>query len=223
MSKSPCWFSGWSYYTQLRCAMLAPLLLTLALVLGGMVEYAVRAHRAKKRGQPVISDLANFTPNRMTRERRDRLRANHLKSPLKAGLWTSAHLVLFCLDLLYPAVCRVLFQFATCRNLNTGPDATPGWWLEADYSVECFTAKYWTYAPFVSAAGLTYAVGVPLLFFYLLYHFQEIGKAGDKVVHRALGPSQFRGTPDCNESAAFAQLMQYGLDSSLSLRVFANF
>ena len=117
VSKSPCWFSGWSYYTQLRCAMLAPLLLTLALVLGGMVEYAVRAHRAKKRGQPVISDLANFTPNRMTRERRDRLRANHLKSPLKAGLWTSAHLVLFCLDLLYPAVCRVLFQpVAVPRN-----------------------------------------------------------------------------------------------------------
>ena len=30
------------------------------------------------------------------------------------------------------------------------------------------------------------------------------------------GPSQFRGTPDCNESAA---LHSYGLDSSLSLRV----
>ena len=29
-----------------------------------------------------------------------------------------------------------------------------------------------------------------------------------------IGPSQFRGTPDCNESAA---LHSYGLDSSLSL------
>ena len=53
--------------------------------------------------------------------------------------------------------------------------------------VECFTAKYWSYVPAVSVAALGYAFGVPLLFGYLLFHFKEVGKAGDKVVQKALG------------------------------------
>ena len=137
VSKSPCFFEGWSYYTQLRFAMLLPVLLTLAHVLGGMATYAYSAHVRRRRSALAVSELADFSPRRLNRERRSELRKKHLDSPLKAGLWTSAHLVLFCLDLLYPAVCRALFQFATCRNLQTGADGAEGWWLEADYSIEC--------------------------------------------------------------------------------------
>ena len=131
LSRSACWFVGYDYYTQLRVAMLAPVLLTLALVLGGMVVHAYGARRQRRRSALAVSDVADFSPRRLNRERRAALRKKHLDTPLKAGLWTSAHAVLWCLDLLYPAICRVLFQFVTCRNLQTGKDGSAGWWLEA--------------------------------------------------------------------------------------------
>ena len=102
-------------------------------------------------------------------------------------MWSSAHLTLFVLDLSYPAVCRVLFQYATCRNLQTGPDGGEGWWLEGDYSVECYTDRYWTWVPVVTISALVFAFGVPFLFGYLLYHYKDLGKAGDPVVQKALG------------------------------------
>ena len=57
------------------------------------------------------------------------------------GLWLSAPLTLFALDLIYPLVTRTTAQFFTCRDLETPHDGDPhnddgvpsGWWLEADY------------------------------------------------------------------------------------------
>ena len=57
------------------------------------------------------------------------------------------------------------------------------------------------------------SVGVLNLIFYGM---NELGVE----IENPFGPSPFRGTPDCNESAA---LHSYSLDSSLSLRVLQNF
>ena len=84
-------------------------------------------------------------------------------------------------------MCRVLFQYATCRNLQTGPDGGEGWWLESDYSVECYTDQYWTWVPVVTISALVFAFGVPALFGYLLYHYKDLGKAGDPVIQKSLG------------------------------------
>ena len=62
-------------------------------------------------------------------------------------------------------------------------------WLEADYGVECWDAagKYGRYSGVVGAAAAFFMFGVPSLFVYLVYKFQNAGKEGDTVVSNALG------------------------------------
>ena len=48
--------------------------------------------------------------------------------------------------------------------------------------VECYDTRYWSWAPIVLVSALAVAFGVPALFGYLLYHYKEVGKAGDPVV-----------------------------------------
>ena len=97
-------------------------------------------------------------------------------------------MALFVLDLIHPLVCRTLGGFFSCRDL-----ASAGSWLAADFSVSCkdaennYDSKYAFYIPIVAVCGVTYALGVPLLFVFLVKKFHVQGKHGDKVVKRALG------------------------------------
>ena len=62
-----------------------------------------------------------------------------------------------------------------------------GFWLQADYSVECYTPKYERYSVWAGIFAIVFVFGVPVLFWYLVYRFQPLALEGDKVVQSALG------------------------------------
>ena len=53
--------------------------------------------------------------------------------------------------------------------------------------MKCYDSKWFSYAWVVAISAVGFAFGVPLLFTYLLFNFQDVSKAGDKVVRRAIG------------------------------------
>ena len=55
------------------------------------------------------------------------------------------------------------------------------------YSIECKGDRYDAYRAWAGAMGAVYAVGVPLLFHFLVRRFKDCGKSGDAVVDSALG------------------------------------
>ena len=95
----------------------------------------------------------------------------------------------------FSACRRARFQFFVCRDLRTGtdwgdnewvasdPDA--GHWLEADYGVRCYDARWWRYAPAAGAVGVAYAIGMPYAFLHLVRRFKALGERGDDGGHVA--------------------------------------
>ena len=89
--------------------------------------------------------------------------------------------MLFVVDLLYPLITRVLFQYFSCRDLGSA-----GSWLEADHAVDCKSKEYTGFVPIVAGFAVFWSVGVPALFLYLVHNFHHHGKAGDKVVRGSI-------------------------------------
>ena len=54
--------------------------------------------------------------------------------------------------------------------------------------IECYDKRWWKFAPVAGIVGAGYAVGLPILFLYLVRRFKNQILAGDKVVEHALGP-----------------------------------
>ena len=168
-SRLPCLVTEFDYFSKIKVAIFAPLAIVLAIVLGCVAWSA--ACTTKKRRRRGVAAAAM--------ERRRGVEDTHV---VKRGLWWAATPALFVIDLLWPSITRILFQFFTCDP------RLPKRWLEADYGVSCDSPRYDTYYPWVGAAAFAYAVGVPLLFVYLIRRFKYRGKAGDKVVQAAIGP-----------------------------------
>ena len=145
------------------------------LVLVGMIVHV--RHRRKMKTRP-IPPMGSVVADAVAAERLKRV-----NSLWKAGWWNTAHLSLFCLDLLYPTITRTLLQLASCRDLGEA-----GSWMESDYNVRCYTTKYFSFVPLMAAGVVLFAVGVPAGFMFLCKHYKDLGKAGDIVVVRALGP-----------------------------------
>ena len=201
-TKMPCAFDI-DYFRKIQIAIAAPLVVSGALAFGGIARAATRRKRKRRK-----------TLAQMRMEQR---RGSH-NSAVRTGLWESAAAILLVVDLIWPSVTRILFQFFSCRDLG---DA--GKYLEVDYSIRPSIVSPHThkalntlhvnsygmgshcrsvlckpmtgcddnedYDAYVVPTGVmafAFAFGVPLLFWWLVHHFKDHGKAGDKVVHAAL-------------------------------------
>ena len=168
--------NSFDFYTRCQIAIFAPVATTAAITLGCVVWATCRPKQERTRKRFVDIHHAKH-------------RGSH-GSHVKEGLWAAAPVVLFFLDLVYPLVTRTLCAFFSCRDLGVA-----GFWLEEDYSVHCFDVvdgkyeydkAYIAYMPWVAAAAFFYSLGLPALFMFLLKHFMHRGKAGDRVVSKAL-------------------------------------
>ena len=81
---------------------------TLGIVLLGMAAHVWKERKKERRR--AVSDLGDLTPRGWARAKRKMLVRKHLNTTFKAGMWSSAHLTLFVLDLSYPAVPVVIPQ-----------------------------------------------------------------------------------------------------------------
>ena len=130
-TKIECWATGFSYFKRIQLASVAPLAIVAAIVGCSVLWASCTVPDAASRRRLRIAD-------------RDASSASVAHDIRKAGccvrgLWTAAPVALFALDLLYPAITRVLFNFFTCRNLG---DA--GRWLEVDYAARQYFAEHLT-------------------------------------------------------------------------------
>ena len=168
--KLQCVIKSFNFYTRVEIAVVAPVAFA-ALVVLVCVLLAMR-RQGQRRRQAIM-------PSHSTVEREKR-RGSH-GSAVKSGLWTAAPIVLMTIDLVFPTITRTLCQYFTCRSLGGA-----GRWLEADYAVECDTDVYNKHSVPVAVAAVVYSIGIPALFVFLVYRFKNLGKAGDKVVAKAL-------------------------------------
>ena len=53
--------------------------------------------------------------------------------------------------------------------------------------MQCYSEKYRSWMYFVAFAAAAFAIGVPMLFLYLVTRFKTRGQEGEKVVISALG------------------------------------
>ena len=178
-ARMPCLLTGFTFYTRIRIAIAAPLALIVVYILGCTLWESLPKQQEQRKRRRVV-----HTQSALNRELR---RGTH-NSTIKMGLWKAAPAVLFFIDLVYPVLTKTLFSFFICRDL--GP---AGWYLEADYSQKCRDnnneqmPKYASYYPWVWVAAMAFAVGVPVLFWYLVSRYSSHGQAGDRVVQSALG------------------------------------
>ena len=123
-TQSPCWITGFSYYTRVEVALAAPIAITVGAVLVGVLLVKVEGHnltRNKRRGRNTVV-LADLESRLETVQRRV---SKHCPL-LTAGMWRAAFALLFILDLIFPMLTKILLQFFSCRNLENAK-----WWLEA--------------------------------------------------------------------------------------------
>ena len=79
-------------------------------------------------------------------------------------------IILLVLMLLYPSIANQAFLMFRCRTVaGTGLTSI----LEKDYSVECYTGSHAQYIWLAFVAILVYAVGVPMILFYLLWNMRH--------------------------------------------------
>jgi hypothetical protein len=71
-------------------------------------------------------------------------------------------LATFTVFLVYPSVCKTVLAMYVCREIAGTP------WLVADYSLECYTDRWYRYAVANIGAIVAYPVGVPLSFLLIL-------------------------------------------------------
>ena len=166
-TKVACFVSDFGYFARIKVAVAGPLAIALIFVLVSILWAACACCSGKK-----------------TRNAAHRASRFHSDNAVVRGFWAAVHPILFFVDLVHPIVTRTLLQFGTCRDLGSA-----GRWLEADYSIRCYTDDYNTYAGAAWFAGVLYAVGVPAVFMLLINKFKHHGRRGDKLVQKALGPS----------------------------------
>jgi len=85
-------------------------------------------------------------------------------------------LSLFTAFLMWPNVCSTILGMFVCKDVNGTS------YIVTDMSVECYDSKWWSYVGPALFFILAYPVGVPLLFFYLLYSSKsELGEPETKL------------------------------------------
>ena len=177
-AKLPCLITEFSYFTRVKIAVVAPIVMAALFGCAGCT-YAYHKARRRKREKSKL---------RKSMVKRERARGSH--NVVKDGCWVAAPYLLFTLDVFHPVITKTLCSFFTCRNLGVA-----GWWLEQAYAVQCSEAsennsehvgKYKASWTWVAIAAIVYSLGVPLFFYFLVCKFKPLALGGDKVVSRAL-------------------------------------
>ena len=107
---------------------------------------------------------------------------------------TFALLALLVLHLSYTSVSNTIFRSLFCDDAyGDEPDGSPfrdGSWLAADYAVSCRTRRYRWHAAYAIFCVFVYPLGVPLVFFVLLYqtraHWGNRAGSHDGLVERII-------------------------------------
>ena len=189
-TKIPCLVTAFSFYDKLHAAMLAPVLIIVVSLLGGVLWVSCKPKKRKRKG---------FAAHHRDR----RLHGQGEKGVFLKGVWTAAPVALFIIDLLFPTITKTLCSFLTCRNLGRA-----GWYLESSYDTKCAEQgdghenqdkKYALYLPLVVCVALLYSLGIPLFFYFLVRRYKYLGKAGNADVQSALGwmYEPFRNGMEC--------------------------
>jgi hypothetical protein len=101
---------------------------------------------------------------------------------------TYFYIFLFGTYLVLPGVSKLLFgMLRPCVNLD--PEDTQGesyFYLEADYSIECSSDRYHLGVAWATVFVFVYPVGIPGLYFYLLYEARPLIKGRAKADINAL-------------------------------------
>ena len=194
--------AAFTFYTRVKIAIVAPVATAAAITVGSIVWVIFKPKKGRKRKRFVDIHHAKH-------------RGSH-GSQIKEGLWDAAPLVLFFLDLVYPLVTRTLCSFFSCRHLgndnywleedygvksvkilqHTFSDRTrciaqlrPGSSFLCNapqFHDRCYDTEYNEWIPWMWLSACIYAFGLPTLFMFLLKHYMHRGKAGDRVVSKAL-------------------------------------
>ena len=162
--KLPCFFTQFDYYDRAFVAIVAPVALLGVALAGGLLWAQLRRLREERGPDHAHAD----------------------DSVVVEALWIMAP-ILGVIDFVYPLLTRTLLQFFTCRKLEAPIDSPNGLWLEADYSLECYTPQYKAIAPIVAIFAFLYSFGIPAIFLGLILRFKERGRAGEEKIERALG------------------------------------
>jgi len=76
-------------------------------------------------------------------------------------------LILFTLFLMYPTISRKVLAFFVCRTINGDP------YLVADFSLFCYTERWYGYLPLSIVMILVYPLGIPVGFWFVLRHHRK--------------------------------------------------
>ena len=197
----PCFVVDFDYFDKLRTAVIGPFAVTVGLIFVGVVWTGANRmfeHLLGKGGDARDHRPTDTETERQREDRRWRA-IRRKRGVFKAGVIAAAPFLLQIVDLLFPTTARTLLEYFTCRNLDEA-----GWFLEADYSVRCFSAgwdpendaftkrgevdaKYQAYQLLAIIGAGVFTVGVPAIFFYLLSRYARQGRKGDRDVQQALG------------------------------------
>jgi len=71
---------------------------------------------------------------------------------------------LFLTFLVFPSVCTTIFQTFSCHKLDNGES-----YMRADYSIDCDSGEYTTAQVWAGLMIFVYPIGIPLLYFILLF------------------------------------------------------
>ena len=191
--------AAFTFYTRVKIAIVAPVATAAAITVGSIVWVIFKPKKGRKRKRFVDIHHAKH-------------RGSH-GSQIKEGLWDAAPLVLFFLDLVYPLVTRTLCSFFSCRHLGNDnywleeDYGVPVKFLQGIYVLwiersafpyscavlslrchdrPCYNTEYNEWIPWMWLSACIYAFGLPTLFMFLLKHYMHRGKAGDRVVSKAL-------------------------------------
>lgn len=85
--------------------------------------------------------------------------------------------------LVLPSVTTKIFQIFPCENIDPShdDDASSDLFLKADMSISCTTDYYYSAVSYASIMIVIYPIGIPLLYFYLLYSQREALRNRDGV------------------------------------------
>ena len=102
------------------------------------------------------------------------------------GLYLAASIVTLLMDLLFPTVTRTILQIFRCRKLGDAAQGG-GFYLEADYSIRCYSDEWREYVVLAGCAVAVYCIGIPLGFFAAIRYYKRRGRLGDANVDRVIG------------------------------------
>ncbi|KAK3237977.1 hypothetical protein CYMTET_51978 [Cymbomonas tetramitiformis] len=90
---------------------------------------------------------------------------------------TIASLALFVMMFVHPSVSTVVFQVFNCEKFYFDDEGMgEQYWLELDYSIECFTGTWYVAVVFALIAIATFVFGFPLGIFLVLRHLRSYVK-----------------------------------------------